>query len=252
MSNSIPNQYCGAEPGEKNLMSKSTTSIQKRLAMYTSAAGATVVAGGAMAEVIDANISETVTASNGSDSVMIDVNGDGTDNFQFWVLDNAYGGSDGYGCGSVAFWAQGTDNGIAYDDSLDDFEAYAALIAEGSQVDASLDFNTAGGTTYLWGSCYEPHESLAPGNRGFIGFQFEASGDIHYGYADVEVQEGSHTGIIHAVFYESDSDTPIRIGQEREQHDALPIPVGGAIPLGLLLFAAGATALRRRNRQLSG
>ena len=236
-------------------MSKSATSIHKRLAMYTSAAGATVVAGGAMAEVIDANISETVTANSGSDSVMIDVNGDGTDNFQFWVNDSAYGGSDGYGCGSIYFSAQNDGDGIAYDDSIDEWANYAALIAEGSQVGAGLDFDTGdtgGWATYLWGSCYEPYETLAPGNRGFIGFQFEASGDIHYGYADVEVQEGSHTGIIHAVFYESDADTPIRIGQEREQHDALSIPVGGAIPLGLLLFAAGATALRRRNRQLSG
>ena len=239
-------------------MSKSTTSIQKRLAMYTSAAGATVVAGGAMAEVIDANISETVTASNGSDSVMIDVNGDETDNFQFTVWDSAYGGSDGYGCGSIYFSAQNDGDGIAYDDSIDEWENYAALIAEGSQVDSSLDFDTGdtgGWATFLWGDCYEPNEVLAPGNRAFIGFQFEANGDIHYGYADVEVQTGSHTGIIHAMFYESDPDTPITVPTRGEPGPAPTthaIPVGGAIPLGLLLFAAGAVALRRRNRRLNG
>lgn len=230
----------------------SSSSLKKRLAMYTSAAGASMVAGGAMAEVIDANISETITVTNSSDSVMIDVNGDGTNNFSFSVWDNPYGGYGGYGCGNVSFFAQNENDGIAYDDGVGtEWDYYAALIAEGSQVDASLDFNLWS-TTHVWGDCYEPAASLAPGNRGFIGFQFEANGSIHYGYADVEVQAGSHTGIIHAMFYESDPNTPIRIGEERDEHEAVPIPVGGAIPLGLLLFAAGATALRRRNRQLSG
>jgi hypothetical protein len=62
---------------------------------------------------------------------------------------------------------------------------------------------------------------------------------------DVEIS-GDLTGEIHAAWFESTPDTPITIPAPFQ--DVRSVPVGGALPLELLLFASGAAALRRRNR----
>jgi len=247
-----------------------SSDISKRLSLYSVAAGAGALASGAaFGQVVETGISEQVSVNTlfDSDSVMIDVNNDGIDNFELRVSTSF---SDDY-CGSATFEGQG-----AFDRGVEDMalanvdSAYAGMLAEGTTIDSQSDFASFS-SVVLYGGCYSPEGNFPPTTRGFIGFQFEAGlvvsgegaddsqpqgviGDIHFGYADVEVSSGginNYTATIHNIWFESTPNAPITIptGEpEPEQPAPLAVPVGGAVPLGLLLFAAGAMALRRRSR----
>jgi len=245
------------------------TDIRKRLSLYSVAAGAGALASGAaFGQVVETGISVEASVNTlfDSDSVMIDVNNDGIDNFELRVSTTF---AADY-CGRAAFEGQGAfDRGVEDMALANPDSAYAGLLAPGTTIDSQSDFASFS-NVFLYASCESPDGNFPPTTRGFIGFQFEADvmigqgaddsqpqgivGPIHYGYADVEVSSGginSYTATIHNMWFESTPETPITIptGEpEPEQPAPLAVPVGGAVPLGLLLFAAGAMALRRRSR----
>jgi len=216
--------------------------LERRLAYYTMAASAGMLASAASAAPTNADINVEVTANEGdSQFEAFDVGDDDPQTFSVTVNNNIGDGYGGY-CGSV--WLSA--------DFPSGWTAYAQPIAAGSQVDESFDYGNGG---YLYRDCEgEDPGVFELGERGFIGFRIPAD-DIafrgtepqswHYGYMDVEIS-GDLTAEINAVWYESTPDTPITIPAPFQ--DVRSVPVGGALPLGLLLFAAGAAALRRRNR----
>ncbi len=242
-------------------------SLKHRLSLYSVAAGASALAGGAaFAAPADADIFIELSPGFGqSGSVGFDVTGDGIDNFNLSISNNSFD----Y-CGSVRFTSNfDSDNRGVQDISVG--AGYAALLAEGDTIDSSSDI-TSSTTLTLFGNCYTPDGNFPPTTRGFVGFQVEppqqtiaqGAGDgqtrgisagVHYGYADVEVSGdpgGDLSATIHSVWFESEPNTPITIPGGEPEPDPRPaplaVPVGGAVPLGLLLFAAGAMALRRRSR----
>ena len=217
--------------------------LERRLAYYTMAASAGMLATAASAAPTNANISVSVTAEEGDfESEEFDVDGDSSMDFNLQVSLNNSDGYAGY-CGQVLL---SSSNGSGW-------TAYAQPIAPGTEVDDSFQYT---GWDYLYQGCEDSDPGVFGLNeRGFIGFRIPAGDFIargedpsswHYGYMDVEILDGSLTGNINAVWYESTPDTPIRIPAPFQ--DVRSVPVGGALPLGLLLFAAGAAALRRRNR----
>lgn len=219
-----------------------TDRLERRLAYYTVAASAGMLASAASAAPTNADIDVEVTAQQGdSQFESFEVGPVFPQTFSVSVNNNNGDGYGGY-CGSV--WLSA--------DFPSGWTAYAQPIAAGSQVDDSFQFGSGG---YLYQDC----EGQDPGvfelnERGFIGFRIPAEDDVpnrgfidswHYGYMDVEIS-GDLTAAINAVWFESTPDTPITIPAPFQ--DVRSVPVGGALPLGLLLFAAGAAALRRRNR----
>lgn len=244
--------------------SNRNSSLKKKLSLYSVAAGAGALAGGtAFAAPVDTGIFVEVSVGPGGfESELIDVNDDGIENFALEVTNNSFS----Y-CGSVRLNGQSSQDGVLDDPDIDDYSSYAALIGEGDSIDSSGDF---GGFSILFGDCYSPDGNFPPTTRGFIGFRFEAGqalsgegagdsqpqgaqSDVHFGYADVEVSgdgTNGHTATIHNMWYESEPNMPITIpmGEPEPERQAIAVPVGGAVPLGLLLFAAGAMALRRRSR----
>ena len=242
---------------------KQNSNLRKRLSLYSVAAGAGALAGGsAFADTVETGIFVEVSVGPGGfETEMIDVNGDGIDNFELRVSNNDFS----Y-CGAVRLRGESSQDGVLDDADIDDFESYAALIGEGDSIGPGDDFDSY---STLFGDCYSPDGNFPPTTRGFIGFQFEAGlavasegvgdsqtqGDIaiHFGYADVEVSgdgTSGHTATIHNMWFEDQPNTPITIpmGEPEPEREAIGVPVGGAVPLGLLLFAAGAMALRRRSR----
>ena len=216
--------------------------LERRLAFYTVAASAGMLAGAASAEPTDANINITVTAGPGSsDFEEFDVDGDSELDFE---LEVDYGGSGFYGgyCGEVLlFSSENPDAG---------WTAYAQPIAPGTQIDETFEFATF---DWLYEGCPDdPPGVFGLDERGFIGFRLPADDargtptSWQYGYMDVEIT-GDLTAIIHEVIFETTPDTPITVAGTAPP-EARPVPVGGAVPLGLLVLAAGAAALRRRNR----
>ena len=242
-------------------MSKS--SLGQRLALYSSAAGASVMAGSAMAAPVDAEISVSLTATSdgtNTDSTEvqdIDITGNEFNDFRLSVRDrsnNEDPDSPLTNCGTVRLIPyQYAGSAVAVE-----ADGYAALIAAGAEVGPDLDFGVGGAASTLFESCFrgEGFElgQFQPGTRGFLGLRFEVGGNTHYGFADVEVQRASTTGIIHSICYEDEPDTPISTDACADEEappdrpEAVAVPVGGAVPLGLLLFAAGAAALHRRRR----
>ena len=242
---------------------KNFTAQDCRIISYTVAAGAGLLAaGGAYAELIDANVNETVSAGpiGDFDSVLIDVDNDGTDDFEFSV-DTGFSDYQGY-CGAVQLE---NSNFAGSSVELGGTTAYAAPIAAGTPIGETTDFQIYDGRIFT--NCIEFFGQTGDyelGERGFVGFRLpDGSGGFNYGYFDVEVQSNGEgfrgdggigdrpvlTGIIHGAFLEDDPDTTIPAGTPiTPPVPAVGVPIGGAAPLGLLLFAAGAAALRRRNR----
>ena len=220
--------------------------LERRLASYTIAAGAGVLASTAGAAPTDPGISESLTAGPAeSVSVNLDIDRDGDDDFEFQVRTN-YPESSGY-CGWVELRPESTQRGVT---------AYNAPISAGTQVDETTPFNEYQGFLYNGCDWFDENYGFDPGDRGFIGFRIpepdavrgSSPDSFRYGYMEVEVQGDidNLTGIIHDVKIESEPDTPITV--RGDVFEPRTVPVGGAVPLGLLLFAAGAAALRRRNR----
>jgi hypothetical protein len=242
-------------------LDQSISSRNRTLSLYSLAAGAGVLAsGGLSASVVDTGLTGSVSVDPGNawEEINFDVNGDGSTDFRLAAFSST---RDGNYCGSARFSpAQFPDFGVARDDR-EDWSGYAALIAAGAEVGGSLGYDSGG---YLWGSCYpefSPGGNFSPDTRGFIGFRFPLSnaiegrdaGDFFYGYADVEVTSsgpGAYTATIFGIFYEDQPGVPIQAGGGTAPEPTAPVsvPVGGAIPLGLLLLASGALALRRRQR----
>ena len=233
-----------------------------RLLSYTVAAGASLfAAGGAFADLIDANVNVTISAGpvSDTDSVLIDLDNDGTDDFEFRV-NTGQSDSQGY-CGLVEL----SNVNFAGDD-FGGTTAYAAPIAAGTPIGESTDFQEF--DAFIFTNCVDAF--FQAGNfeldeRGFVGFRIpDGSGSFNFGYFDVEIQANDEesdrgigpigdrpglTGIIRSAIFEEDPDTAVPAGTPiTPPTPAVGVPIGGAAPLGLLLFAAGAAALRRRNR----
>jgi hypothetical protein len=224
---------------------RSEAGLERRLASYTIAAGAGVLASTAGAAPTDPGINVSLTAGT-ADFVdqTIDIDGDGNDDFLFQVRTDYTDNSSGY-CGAVELRPESTQRGVT---------AYNAPISAGTQIDETTDFNEYQGFLYNGCDWFTEGYGFDPGDRGFIGFRIPEADQVRginsyrYGYMEVEVlgDLDGLTGIIHDVKIESEPDTPITV--RGDFLEPRTVPVGGAVPLGLLLFAAGAAALRRRNR----
>jgi len=171
-------------------MSKPT--LGQRLALYSSAAGASVMAGSAMASPVDADISVNLTVtSDGSGDFFtedqdIDITGNGINDFTLRVRDrsdDANPDSPFTNCGTVRLIPdQYAGSAIAVE-----ADGYAALIADGAQVGPELDFAVDGDFSFtaastLFESCGRSEGNevghFGVGTRGFVGLRFEVDGKV--------------------------------------------------------------------------
>ena len=88
-----------------------------------------------------------------------------------------------------------------------------------------------------------PQRYVGPfrGETGFIGFQFERSGDIHYGYAEVNGTESGSGVSILSVAWEDVPNTGLIVFQSAAQ----PIPESSSTLLGMVALVLGAFRRRR-------
>lgn len=237
---------------------KTSDQISK-LALYSTAVGASsLIATGLSAAIIDTGLSGSVSANPEStvERIEFDVTGDGENDFYLEARSRS-GGT----CGEATMG--GIFNPVIFSSRAEFGESedfgYAALVAPGGSIPAALQFNSF---THLWVDCTDPAKgNFPPPTRGFVGFRLPAgqprgngSADFLFGYADVEVispEAGTYTATVHGIFFENRPGVPIQAGARGTPTEAVPVPVGGAVPLGLLLLAAGGLALRRRQRSES-
>jgi hypothetical protein len=115
--------------------------------------------------------------------------------------------------------------------------SYAANLGPGAVVDGNLNFvGDPGFPSYgIWG--YLPASNFGVGTPGFVGIRFLIGGDTHYGWA--EISRGVNAeATLHSFGYNTTPDEAALTG-------AIPEPSS------ILLFAVGAAglAMRRRRRK---
>lgn len=222
----------------------SVANRKKKLSLYTLAASTVAAASVQAAPTPSPNAPASFTTPDGdSNNFEIDINGDGTIDFGFFVEPR-----DDCTTGAIGRVNLIAVNSGAVATIIDDNE-YAASISVGSSIPEDVELNMSSQSqNYLIG-CDQNVGEFGPGESGFVGLEFLAGNNTHYGYLEVEFEEGSITTNILEACYEDVPGAPIRVGA----CNTSPIPVNGVvIPLTLALMAMGGMALRRRRASLKG
>ncbi|MEQ8800818.1 hypothetical protein [Haliea sp.] len=218
-----------------------TDSISSRLALYSAATGL-LAAGSAQAAPVQSTASFTLVneVENTSVSQLIDIDGDGTDDFQLQVILRPPGDCNFGETGEVVL-ADAYGGNTSY---------YAGLVS-GDPI--AGDLGGSGESTYNYlttcsgGYGSETFPSAGEGTRGFVGVSFQIDGATHYGYLELEVRQGSLIADLISACYNDNPGDPIAAGAC--VREVVGVPIGGLIPLTLGVLTVGAFAVRRRRRQ---
>ncbi|MHA7815349.1 MAG: hypothetical protein ACX93N_02660 [Pseudohaliea sp.] len=222
--------------------------IKQRLSLYTTAAVSAVFASGShAATTLSPNAPATFTTPDETlDIFLFDIDGDGTDDFEFEVQAVGDCDSPATSPGRVALDALGATQ------VADTTDGYAALVS-GAFPSGGETFDTY--TNFL-GCSYDYDPTFEVGasgvsESGFFGVQFDIDGETHNALIQVQFEAGSLvTNVVTACFGSEpgepvDSGTCIRLSGG----GAVAVPAGNvAIPLSLGLLALGGLALYRRQR----
>jgi hypothetical protein len=127
---------------------------------------------------------------------------------------------------------------------------YPLRLSNSSNIGAGSSFGF-GGTLAAAGNFFPSYGSWLPGPggaSGFLGIQFELSGNTHHGWANITVNPDFST-TLHSFAYEACPDEDIHIGSTSGgatcDAGAVPEPHSAAL---MALGAAGIVALRRRRK----
>lgn len=174
--------------------------LTKRLKAYSLTAGA-MAAGitGADAQILYTDV-EPDAVADGVDSVFLDLNADGIDDFKFYFVGgtlasvfNVYRG----------FASARNGNGIAGTYSSSGGYYYPYGINAGDTVNADLTFQTATFQTLGWDYFYYTNTSTAVYSYGqirwgsgdtYLGLRLEVEGNTHYGWARIELANDDVNG----------------------------------------------------------
>lgn len=239
-------------------VSKKHKNLSRKLINYSIAAGAAL----AVAQPADAAVQysgiRNITVSN--DFVLVDLDGDGQNDFAF--LNHHWSGT-------------GTDNGVHYrygygynfliprPDNASIIYAYTTWYPAARLMNASQSADPAGGpwtsfyynvlgaqyTSYAYpGPQFSSHIGQFIGKTGYIGVRFDISGSTHYGWIRARVAANCSSTTIIDWAYEDQADTPIHI-----QGPAINIPTlnewGVLILMGLILMEGTRRIKRSREEE---
>ena len=188
-----------------------TPTLNPRLAGYLAAAGATIaLTPGAHAQVVYTNVYPDAVVSQG-ENITIDVDGDGTDDFQFISTDPP--GANSFARVLFANTNAAATNGVLGVDApsfSSEALGSASNLAAGAVIGPAGGFYSAG----LLASDYNgsPYYNFN-GVDGYIGFQFTAGdGAVHYGWARVGATADATVATLYEYAYETQPNTQIEAG----------------------------------------
>lgn len=174
--------------------------LTKRLKAYSLTAGA-MAAGiaGADAQILYTDV-EPDAVADGVDSVFLDLNADGIDDFKFYVVNGTLA--------SVfnvyrAFGSARNGNGIVGTFSSSNSYFYPYGVNQGDTINSDLTFQTATFQTLGWDYFYYTNTATAVytygqirwgGGDTYLGLRLEVDGNTHYGWARIELANDSVNG----------------------------------------------------------
>jgi MYXO-CTERM domain-containing protein len=223
--------------------------LKQRLGLYTTAAaGAALASGAYAAPTLSPNAPASFTApDNESSTLTFDIDGDGTDDLEFYASASDSCTSPATSPGSAYVSRLGSNQIAQQADS-----EYAALVS-GSFPVGGENYDSYG----YFLSCFSGSDSsfdvAANGvsNSGFFGVQFDIGGETHNAVLQMQFEAGSLTTNIVTACYGSEPGEPVDTGTCVRLSGGEPtaVPTGNvAIPLSLGLLALGGLALYRRQR----
>jgi len=208
------------------------SSLRRQLPHYAAAAtAASIAAPGLSGAIVHVTTPVILIAPN--TGVTWDINGDSVNDFGFQNVDT--------GAGTMKFEGYQAGNNFVKNTGSSGFRI--TKLTPGFGIGPTMvgkNFATAG---YNGGSLTQAGHAVGGLIFGTqeVGFRFNISGQIHYGWADITL--ASQALIIDDWAYESTANTPITAG-------AVPEPAQSTTGLGLLaLGAAGVAAYKRRKAQ---
>jgi hypothetical protein len=203
--------------------------LNKRLKAYSLTAGA-VAAGatGVNAQINYTDVSPDAVISNG-DSLLLDVNGDGIDDFEFFVI-NGYAGA--YSSLYVMRGFAGAYNGNGIAGSLTSSYSYPYALSNGDLVEAGDDFNTGTFQTLGWDYFTTSYAgTLATfgnirwgGGDAYIGLKLDVNGATHLGWARLELDFGTGSIILKDYAYEETACVAIAAGEDTDSEPSTTAP----------------------------
>lgn len=215
--------------------------LERRMLLYVLAAGATL-AGASSAQAGAVFTRSNAVLSLESKHLSIDMNNDGTTDFV--LTDECFSSTSCFG--GVTMYAKGEgENGVEAGNR------WAIALFPGSQVGPAEAFKQHGdmlaGGSYFGGrtSSYGP---FAHTRFRSLGVKFLIKGQVHYGWIGFRSVNNFAATLI-GWAYESEANTPIRVGQGFTRSDSL----SSAEPTSLQLLAAGHVAVadwRRRTANM--
>lgn len=216
----------------------------------TGFAGAAALAAGSEAygavvasTTLPANYTPTSTTSNPPYEPTWDVDGDGTNDFQFIFYQIAGNTKGNFLSGVYGYGGVGVAAPVAYTAA---FGVYVNRLAAGATIGPSSTFNqtqtSTGGYFSVFASRYNKtlYGQWKTVTDGFLGFEFTEADGIHYGYVEIKtsryVSSTNPGGIYFSnAFYETSPNTAITIGAVPEPGTLASLAFGAAVLGGAAL-----------------
>lgn len=215
----------------------SLSQLSSRLPLYRVATGAALAAtAGSASGAVIFNTGNSFTVSTSQTSVSWDVDGGGTSDFNFTFVQN-YPDILANRQNLNNAWVKPSTGG----------SSGVAPLAEGFTVGPALaanQFQTGQQAFFIFSGTVQG--DLNAGDQ-YVGFRFDVSGQIHYGWARITLTEGNSSTAnltMHEWAYEGTPGTAIQVG-------AVPEPASTTTALSLLSLGAAGVAAYRRHRAAS-
>ena len=219
--------------------------LGKKLLGYSAAAGAVLTIGAGAAEAVAVKTTlgtpETVVTGGFLD---IDIDGGGTDDFDFFLGSNPNEKNAGVWAGT--YFSTNFNNSVLAN-------LYAEAVSFGSSAPISSALSGVTGNHFaLLGKLFYPEYGTYSygnfvGSSGFLGVSFDIGGSTHYGWVDLALNSNATELTINGWGYETVAGVGIQAGAGEESN---PVPE----PATLVTLAMGVAGIYawRRNRKRKG